>query len=123
MAGVVSEQLDQSDPAARIFAEGGLGMADIARRLGRGKGGKNVHPSTVSRWATRGVLLPDGSRIQLESVSLPGGRLVSSWPAALRFLNALQLQPRNAETAPVRGPGGRLRASEKAANELEASGC
>ena len=123
MAGVVSEQLDQADPTERLLAEGGIGMGEVARRLGKGKGGKPTHPSTPARWATAGVLLPSGQRLHLESVSLPGGRLVTSWAAVLRFLRAQQTPPRTAEAALVRGPGGRLRASQAAGEELKAAGC
>ena len=123
MTGVVSEHQDQSDPTDRLLAEGGIGMGEVAKRLGRGKGGRPVHPSTPARWATAGVLLPSGQRLFLESVSLPGGRLVTSWAAVLRFLRAQQTQPRTAEAATVRGPGGRLRASQAAGEELKAAGC
>lgn len=123
MTGVVSEQPEHADPTDRLLAEGGIGMGEVARRLGKGKGGRPTHPSTPARWATTGTLLPDGSRLRLESVSLPGGRLVTSWPAVRRFLSALQSQPKLAEAAPVRGPGDRLRASERADEELRAAGC
>lgn len=126
MGGVATEQLDQSnqaDSTERLLAEGGIGMGEVARRLGRSKGNKPVHPSTPARWARDGVRLPDGSRLHLESVTLPGGRLVTSWAAVLRFLRAQQAlrKPSGGESI-VRGPADRRRASERAGKELEAAG-
>src|SRR5262245_21539293 len=94
-----------------ILSESPLGMSATARRLGTFRDGKATHPSTITRWATRGVQLPDGRLLKLEAVRV-NGRLVTSWPAILRFIAAQQPPDSNGhrlETTP-RTPGERRRA-------------
>lgn len=68
-----------------------------------------THPSTVARWATRGVPGPDGSWIRLEAIRVHG-RLMTSRPALVRFIAVLQVPvppPRSPDgrRIPIGGPG------------------
>jgi hypothetical protein len=105
-----------------ILAEGSIGTAETARRLGAGKRNRPVHPGTVSRWCHKGVMLPDGTRVKLEHVVLPGGRVVTSWPAVLRFLANLQT-PSEPGALPLRSAAMRHRAAVKAGDTLAGDGC
>jgi hypothetical protein len=105
--------------ADRLLAEGLVSMSAIARMLGELKGGRPVHPSTPYRWATRGVLLRDGSRLKLEAIVL-SGRPVSTRAALLRFIAAQQPDDTtdNSTSTPLSGPARRRRDSENAGREL-----
>jgi hypothetical protein len=122
MATSVSAASPPTELADRLLAEGLLSMSAIARLLGELKGGRPVHPSTPYRWATRGVRLPDGSRLFLEAIVL-SGKPVSSRAALLRFIAAQQ--PAGSHTAavvPPRSPRARSKAAETAGRELEQRG-
>lgn len=106
---------------ARILRETPIGMAVVARRLGRFRDDKPTHPRTPTRWARDGVLLADGTRLHLEAVIL-SGRLVTSWPAVERFIEAQQQPVSGPAAPPVRSPGQRTLASEAAERELIAAG-
>lgn len=104
----------------RILREGGLGMSAAARRLGHFRDGKPTHPSTVTRWARGGIPVPGGGRLRLEAVTL-NGRLVTSWPAIERFVEA---QQRGEAGGPeMRGPTARTRATAASVSELDTLGC
>jgi hypothetical protein len=108
------------DVRAEIIRDGGLGLPQIARRFPPYRQGRPVNPSTVWRWITEGVRLPDGTRVRLEAARV-GGRWLTSAPALARFMAAQT--PRLGEPAPApRTPGRRRRASEAAARELEKAG-
>lgn len=101
----------------RLEAEGLIGMRAVGRMTG-------VHSATPHRWATDGVLLPDGRRLKLEAVKL-AGRLVTSRAAVFRFI---ERQNENhpatlSQDVPPRSPSARTRASERAAAELARMGC
>src|SRR5262245_7138030 len=83
------DPITAAELADRLLREGLASMPALARLLGQLKGGRPVHPSTPYRWATRGVRLPDGSRLRLEAVVLCG-KPVSSRAALLRFIAAQQ---------------------------------
>lgn len=82
-----------------IGSEQLLTLADIARRLPPSHTGRQVNPTTVWRWATRGVKLPDRSVLRLEALRI-GGRYVTSAEALDRFI-ARQTEAH----APQSGPG------------------
>lgn len=109
----------EADAVGRLLAEGPIGMAAAARLLGSFGGDRPTHPSTVTRWAVKGVKLADGSALRLEAVRI-GGRLATSHAAVVRFLVAQQ-EP-GTPAPPPRGVGERRRASEEAARRLEAEG-
>lgn len=109
-----------SDLVERLVGEGLLGMSAAARRLGEYRAGRPCHPSTVTRWATDGVVLADGRRVRLESLKL-NGRLVTSWPALLRFISVQQ--PAGVDPVPApRSPTRRRRGSDAAATQLDRIG-
>lgn len=59
-----------------------LSLADVPARLS-GPYGRRVHPSTVWRWARRGI---DGNKLEVRRL---GRRLVTSFEAIERFAAAL----------------------------------
>jgi hypothetical protein len=105
-----------------ITQEAPLPLAAAARLVPAGRGGKKTHLSTLVRWITQGVRLPDGKVVRLEAVRL-GSRWVTSREALQRFAEALtpQLDGQASEAA-TRAPSARQRASERAAAELEKVG-
>jgi hypothetical protein len=94
-----------------------LGLAAAGRRL-PAAGGKPVHPSTVFRWVTTGVRGPDGSRVRLNGVRV-GGRWMTSVEALDRFACALTPSFDIEPAAAPRTSQQRVRASDRAALELE----
>jgi hypothetical protein len=79
----------QAQPA-RTFTE-------VAHELG-------CHPSALTRWTLKGVLLKDGTRLKLEAIALPGSWRVNQ-DSLDRFLAALTAdRTRNtpAESVPLR---------------------
>jgi transposase-like protein len=73
-------------------ASQGQPIAAQARRIG-------VAPGTLARWIDRGVLDPEGQRVRLEAIRLPG-RVVVTDQAMERFLQALQGHPKPESPAP-----------------------
>jgi hypothetical protein len=69
--------------------------SDVARQLG-------VHPSAVIRWMNRGTLRPDGSRIRLQHIKLPGSyRIKQRWvDEYLESLASDRQQPSDASETP-----------------------
>jgi hypothetical protein len=97
-----------------------LPLADAAKFVPPGHGGKRTHLSTLLRWICRGARGPKGERVYLEALRAPRGWLTSR-EALQRFLVALTPTP--GELAPTpRTPGQRQRASDRAAAALERAG-
>ena len=72
----------ESSFAARpLSGENMFPIGELPQRLSKGIGGRHVHPSTVSRWASRGLR----GGIKLEVFRL-GGQLMTSTEAVKRFL-------------------------------------
>src|SRR5262245_14006607 len=92
-------------------------MNAAAKLFGTFKGGRPVHPSTVSRWASAGVVVAGGTRLRLEAVRL-AGRLVTSRAAVVRFVQAQQDSPSAPEPPATRSLAERHRAARAAAAEL-----
>jgi hypothetical protein len=86
------------DPTAETLRS----FAEAARRLPALRGGRPVHPTTVWRWATRGVRDPAGNAVLLETIKV-GGTCCTSDQALARFFRAL-----TAETSPTAGPPGAM---------------
>jgi hypothetical protein len=63
-------------------------LSAIARTLPSTKGGKPVHPLTVTRWIKKGVQAADGRMIKLKGRRFPGGWMVSD-EALEEFLDEL----------------------------------
>ncbi len=106
--------------AARLLAEGFVGMQAAARLFGSFRDGAPTHPSTVTRWALKGVRLADGRTVALEAVRV-GGRLVTSRQAIVRFVNSQQPSETNTPTnsAATLTPRARRRAEEAASREAD----
>ena len=103
----------------RIISEGGIGCGEAGRVFGSFRDGKPIHKTTVSRMCLNGVRLPDGRLVRLEHFK-SSGKIVTSRPAILRFLEAQQLAA--ADDFPTPTPAARRRSAESAYAELEAAG-
>src|SRR4051794_35785765 len=99
---------DSNDVVTRILGEGAIGMSQAARLCGTFRNGRPTSPSTVSRWANRGVPLPDGRVVKLEAFRL-NGRLCTSRAAIIRFINAQQDQDSSGYAPQSVSPGERAR--------------
>jgi hypothetical protein len=103
-----------------LTSESSLSLAQAARLLPPGRGGRPVTLSCLLRWVLQGVRSPSGDVVRLEAARL-GGRWITSREALQRFAEALT--PRLGEALPSsRTPIARRRASERAAQELEKAG-
>src|SRR5262249_3535714 len=124
--GVSSAVVD--DLVSRLLEEGPIGMALAATAFGTFRDGRPTHPSTVARWAHRGVRLADGRVVRLERFRL-NGRLCPSRPAIVRFIRAQQ-DPTPAAAPggppptdpPVQSPAARRRSATAASVELDRLG-
>jgi hypothetical protein len=112
-----------TDRIDRLTTEGAIGLAAAARVFGSFRNGANTSPTTLYRWATRGVRVRDGRRVRLESFRV-GGRLMTSRPACLRFLAEQQDPPTDTLLAPLptRAEAQRRRSVERAVAALEGAG-
>jgi hypothetical protein len=117
-----------SDPeilslAQRLLAEGLTPLAKAARKVPSFRGGRPTSPGCLWRWATHGAKAADGTVVKLETVTLCGGRLLTSEPALARFLARLTTAaiPANG-LPPSPSPSRRRRAAEQAGQELERLG-
>jgi hypothetical protein len=108
-------------PPTSLLTETLISLIQAARKLPPGRNGSPVSLGCVIRWVTKGCPAPDGERIRLEAVRL-GGRWLTSEQALARF--AERLTPRlDDHPAPMpRTPTQRERASQRAAEQLEAAG-
>lgn len=87
-------------------------------RVFRDARGRKPHLSTLYRHMDAGVLAPDGSRVKLEFVRVPGGRRTST-EAISRFVQRLTL---GAGSAPTVTPKFELRRQQRVDRELAAAG-
>jgi hypothetical protein len=78
-----------------------------------------IHSATVSRWALRGVVLPNKKRLKLEHFRC-GGRLLTTRPAVVRFLEAQNESPDEIELPKT--PAQKKRKADRTAKELEELG-
>ncbi|MBA4189476.1 MAG: hypothetical protein C0467_15910 [Planctomycetaceae bacterium] len=108
----------------RLVSEGLISMSAAAKLYGCGHGDAPTHKSTVGRHALRGVKLPNGSHLKLESIRVHG-QLRTSRQAVLRFFarqtEAAEMPDMNPVMVP-RSPKQRTRAAAKAAAELDSLG-
>jgi hypothetical protein len=103
--------LDRGEPT--------IGVAEVARQFPASRGSGRVHPQTIVRWIQKGVRAANGERIKLEAIRV-GYRWMTSEAALKRFLMASTvIEP---ETAALRTPAQRHRASEEAGAQLEKVG-
>lgn len=119
---ITTATLDRDTLVARLTSEGLIGPSAVARRLGSSRGGRPVHPSTITRWMGAGHMLADGRVVRLEAIRV-GGLLRTSWAAVLRYLAAQQEEPATDTGPSLRSPAARNAASAVAEKELIKLGC
>jgi hypothetical protein len=97
-------------------------LANAAKRVPPSRNEKPTHPSTLARWISKGIRLPDGTVLKLEGRRYPGAWMVSD-EAVDEFVNALTRARTGepAEVAPV-APAACRKAVERAERELERLG-
>jgi hypothetical protein len=105
----VAETLEEK--VDRLMTEGFIGAAGAARLLGKFRGDRPVHPSTIVR------LLHDG---RLEGIRV-NGKWRTTRQAIVRLI-AAQNGTAGVTVAPPRPPATRTKSSERAAAELERRG-
>src|SRR4051812_30723995 len=98
-----------------LTAEKPLSLWRAAELIPPARNGKRTNASTIFRWVRDGATGPDGQRVYLEALKLPG-RWLTTAAAVQRFLEALTPQ-RDARPATPRPSGRRAKASEKAGRE------
>ena len=82
-----------------------IGLKELARRLST-REGRSVNPSTLWRWRTKGVRLPDGSVVRLECIRV-GGKWGVTEEAIEDFLEAQR--PKQQEETNISPQPGRPR--------------
>ena len=106
-----------------LLAETTIRLHEVPALLPRGRNGARAHLSTILRWIQKGAKSPTGEVVRLEAVRL-GSKWITSREALARFTQ--RLTPSLSTTAPAqaapRSPSARSRASERAAQRLEAAG-
>jgi hypothetical protein len=109
----------------QILAEGGAGVTELAKAIGKFRSGRPTSPATIVRWITAGIQLPDRRTVRLEAVRL-GGRWLSSRQRLIEFLLKQQqgevVSLKALAAKPVRSPSSRKRAATDAGRQLEAVG-
>jgi hypothetical protein len=113
--------LSESSTTNEIMNGSGLNLAAAAHVFPPYREGTSVNPSTIYRWITTGVRLPDGSQLRLEARRI-GGRWLTSREAIQRFIEA---QTPRFEDHPAPQPHTSTRAAkaaEQAGRELDRVG-
>src|SRR5579859_5047510 len=70
-----------------ILTENKLTFSQAAREFPGYRGSPFYSPTTIFRWATRGVLMPGAKRLRLEAIRI-GARWLTSMEAIQRFIDA-----------------------------------
>src|SRR5262245_48742030 len=110
-----------TDPRARLLDEDLIGLAQLAASIKSHRRHGSLAIQACWRWATKGVKLPNGTVVKLETVRL-AGRYLTSREAYKRFLLAQTPDSGQPAPAPVRSPGKRERGSKRAERVLSAAG-
>jgi hypothetical protein len=98
-----------------------ISFAEAARSLPSLRGNRPVSPQTLMRWASKGALMPDGTRLRLAAWRY--GRAWFTTAEALEsFATALAEASVPAATETARTPTQRTRASDRASEQLQAEG-
>jgi hypothetical protein len=103
-----------------IFSENLLSLAQVAKLLPPGRGGRPVHFSTVFRWIFTGVNGPNGNRVKLSAIRL-GGRYLVSRESLQRFVESL-MPASDESSSTVRTPTARKRDTAAAKKKLAKMG-
>jgi hypothetical protein len=105
-----------------IMTGAGCNCAAAARQLPSHRGERScLDPSTIWRWMTKGVRVPDGRQVRLEAARI-GGRVLTTKPALRRFAEAQSGQPAADPEQTPRTPSQRQRAADLASQQLETMG-
>jgi hypothetical protein len=107
--------------AIDIVNETLLGMGQAAHRFPPYRLGRPVNPSTIWRWIREGVVLPSGERVRLEGVRV-GGRWLTSVEALARFAAAQTPDVDLKRPDPPKPPASRMRAAQRAGEQLDKIG-
>jgi hypothetical protein len=110
----------QQTPGIDLASEQLLSFGEACRYIPAFRGSRGTAPSTIWRWAFKGVKTTAGELVRLEVLRL-GGRWVTSRQALQRF--AERLTPANTQPQPIpRSPTARRRDSERADAECSKAG-
>jgi hypothetical protein len=107
-------------PTHSLISEELLSLAQAARRLPPGRGGRPVSLGCVLRWVLNGAPGPDGRRVRLEAVRM-GGRWLTSVEALGRFAHHLTPHLGDLPAPTPRTPTQRERAMARAQERLRAA--
>jgi hypothetical protein len=108
---------------AEVLAGDGMSMAEAARLVPAFRPGRPTNAATIWRWSARGVRLPNGLVVKLETCRC-GGRQMTSHAALGRFIRA-QTPSADADPGPVQvrpTPAQRNRLAQRASEELDRIG-
>jgi hypothetical protein len=100
-----------------------LGLGEASRLCPSTRGGRPVHPATLSRWIMKGVPLQSGARLKLSARRFPGG-WATTREALNEFIDGLTAD-RQGDPVAVATPRlslARQRAHDRAERELTALG-
>lgn len=106
--------------ASDLLNEEVISLGTAARLFPGARGAERVNPSTVFRWATRGVTSAAGV-VKLESFRA-GTRLFTTRESVARFVEALTVRAVPVVAPAVRTPAARRRAAAAAAEALRKAG-
>jgi len=73
-------------------------LAEAARLVPPGRGGKKTHSATLVAWIRRGTRTADGRRVHLDAL-LMGGKWLTSVEALQRYAAAITPSPQEDATA------------------------
>lgn len=108
-----------------LMTETIISLSEAARRLPASRGRGRACPSTIWRWITAGVRMPNDQRLRLEGIRM-GGRWLTTVEALIRFAERQtairQPDPDGSQMPFFRTPTQRRRANEAAARQLEKMG-
>src|SRR5579883_1152600 len=104
------------------YSEDFLDIRQLCARY-PGRSGGRLNPATPWRWITRGLLLPDSTRVYLRAVRVGARWMIreSDWERFLAALTSANAGPAD-PTPPPRSAHAREKASEAALRELERLG-
>lgn len=107
--------------ASLILTKGSLPLREAAKLFPCVKGGRPLHPSTLSRWILRGVRVPGGGRVHLQAARC-GATWVTNREAIETFLEAISARPGAPAAPPPRTATQRSRADAAAGRVLDRAG-
>src|SRR5262245_55514838 len=109
---------DPPQVIAEVLAGDAISLAEAARLVPAFRLGKPTNAATIWRWSAKGVRLPSGQVVKLESCRC-GGRQVTSRAALARFIRA-QTPESDTDPGPVPAqptPASRNRIARRASAE------